>query len=113
MTATTGRVPRRPGRTSRLDSAARRLSPAERASRGKDARSAVPRDSHAACGPPAGAGVLRAGLALFGPVTSDPVIWRLVTRWLRLLPGTSDLAIGVAAAALREHGSATLVLRTG
>jgi uncharacterized protein (DUF2252 family) len=54
MTATTGRMRPGPGRTSRLESAARRLSPAERASRGKAARSAVPRDSHAACDPPAG-----------------------------------------------------------
>jgi len=53
MTATAGHGPPRPGRTSRLDSAARRLSPPERARRGKGARSAVPRESHAACDPPA------------------------------------------------------------
>jgi uncharacterized protein (DUF2252 family) len=53
MTEMTGRVVPGQGPASRLDSAARRLSPAERASRGKAARSAVPRDSHAACDPPA------------------------------------------------------------
>jgi uncharacterized protein (DUF2252 family) len=36
-----------------LDSAAGRLTPAERAGRGKAARAAVPRDSHAVCDPPA------------------------------------------------------------
>ncbi len=47
MTATTGR-------RSGLDSAAGQLSPAERARRGKRARSAVPRENQAAYGPPAG-----------------------------------------------------------
>jgi uncharacterized protein (DUF2252 family) len=48
MTATTG-----PGRMSGLDLAAWRLGPAERASRGKAARSAVPRETQAACDLPA------------------------------------------------------------
>jgi len=38
----------------RLDAAAGRLMPAERAARGKAARAAVPRQSHAAFDPPAG-----------------------------------------------------------
>jgi uncharacterized protein (DUF2252 family) len=46
-------VPPRPGRRFALDSAARRLTPAERAERGKAARAAVPRGSHAAYDPPA------------------------------------------------------------
>jgi hypothetical protein len=52
MTSTTGREPASSGRRSRLDSAARRLSPAERAERGKAARLAVPRDSQAVYDPP-------------------------------------------------------------
>jgi uncharacterized protein (DUF2252 family) len=42
------------GRRFALDSAAGRLTPAERAERGKAARSAVPRDSHSVYDPPAG-----------------------------------------------------------
>ncbi len=53
MTATTGRGPPGPGRRSGLDSAAGRLSPAQRAERGKAARSAVPRDRQAVYDPPA------------------------------------------------------------
>ena len=53
VTATTGRVPPGSGRKSGLDSAARRLSPAERASRGRAARTAVPRESQAVHDPPA------------------------------------------------------------
>jgi uncharacterized protein (DUF2252 family) len=47
-------VPPGTGRRFALDSAAGRLTPAERAERGKAARSAVPRDSHAGYDPPAG-----------------------------------------------------------
>jgi len=47
-------VPPGTGRRFALDSAAGRLTPAERAERGKAARSAVPRDSHAGYDPSAG-----------------------------------------------------------
>jgi len=53
MNATRSSVPLGSGRRFALDSAAGRLSPAERAGRGKAARSAVPRDSHAVHDPPA------------------------------------------------------------
>jgi uncharacterized protein (DUF2252 family) len=53
MSATHDPVPLESGRRFALDSAAGRLTPAERAGRGKAARSAVPRDSHAAYDPPA------------------------------------------------------------
>ncbi len=45
----TGSAAPRPGRTFALDEAAGRLTPAERAERGRAARSAVPREVHAAC----------------------------------------------------------------
>ena len=53
MTATTGSVPLGSGGKSGLDSAVGRLSPAERAKIGKEARAAVPRESQAAYDPPA------------------------------------------------------------
>jgi uncharacterized protein (DUF2252 family) len=53
MNATRNSVPPRSSRRFALDSSAARLTPAERAERGKTARSAVPRDSHAAYDPPA------------------------------------------------------------
>jgi uncharacterized protein (DUF2252 family) len=53
MSAARNSVTRRFSRRFVLDSAAGRLTPAERAERGKAARSAVPRDSHAAYDPPA------------------------------------------------------------
>ncbi len=48
-----GNAPPGSGRRFALDSAAGRLTPAERAQRGKAARSAVPRDRHAVYDPPA------------------------------------------------------------
>src|SRR5271170_786481 len=53
MNATRNSVPSESSRRFALDSAAGRLSPAERAERGKAARSAVPRNSHAAYDLPA------------------------------------------------------------
>jgi uncharacterized protein (DUF2252 family) len=53
VSATRNSVPVGSGRRFALDSAAGRLAPAERAERGKAARSAVPRDSHAVYHPPA------------------------------------------------------------
>ncbi|HEX9033653.1 MAG TPA: DUF2252 domain-containing protein [Streptosporangiaceae bacterium] len=53
MTAMTGRVPLGSGRKFGLDSAVGRLSPAERAKRGKAARSSVPRESQAVYDPSA------------------------------------------------------------
>jgi uncharacterized protein (DUF2252 family) len=53
MSVASNPVPPESGRRFALDSAAGRLTPAERAGRGKAARSAVPRDSHAAYDPPA------------------------------------------------------------
>jgi uncharacterized protein (DUF2252 family) len=53
MKARRDSVPPGSSRRFALDSAAGRLSPAERAERGKAARSAVPRDSHAVYDPPA------------------------------------------------------------
>src|SRR5580698_6285310 len=53
MSATRNSVRRRSSRRFALDSAADRLTPAERAERGKAARAAVPRDSHAVYDPPA------------------------------------------------------------
>src|SRR6202167_6648238 len=53
MSATRTSVRRGSSRRFALDSAADRLTPAERAGRGKAARSAVPRDSHAVYDPPA------------------------------------------------------------
>ncbi len=53
MNATRNSVPLGSSRRFALDSAAGRLTPTERAGRGKAARSAVPRDSHAVYGPPA------------------------------------------------------------
>jgi uncharacterized protein (DUF2252 family) len=53
MSAVRGSVPVRSSRRFALDSAAGRLTPAERAERGKAARSAVPRDSHAGYDPAA------------------------------------------------------------
>src|ERR1700691_245322 len=53
MSATRTSVRRGSSRRFALDSAADRLTPAERAQRGKAARSAVPRDSHAVYDPPA------------------------------------------------------------
>ncbi len=53
MNATRNSVPPRSSRRFALDSSAARLTAAERAERGKTARSAVPRDSHAAYDPPA------------------------------------------------------------
>jgi uncharacterized protein (DUF2252 family) len=53
MNATRNSVPSEPSRRFALDTAAGRLTPAERAERGKAARSAVPRDSHAVYDPPA------------------------------------------------------------
>src|SRR5580692_2239129 len=53
MNATRNPAPRGSGRRFALDSAAGRLTLAERAERGKAARSAVPRDSHAVYDPPA------------------------------------------------------------
>src|SRR6202050_5360294 len=53
MNATRNSVPPRSSRRFALDSSAARLTPAERAERGKAARSAVPRDSHAVYDPPA------------------------------------------------------------
>jgi uncharacterized protein (DUF2252 family) len=53
MNATRNSVPPRSSRRFALDSSAARLSPAERAERGKAARSAVPRGSHAVYDPPA------------------------------------------------------------
>jgi uncharacterized protein (DUF2252 family) len=53
MSATRNSAPPQSSRRFTLDSAARRLTPAERAERGKAARSAVPRDSHAGYDPPA------------------------------------------------------------
>jgi hypothetical protein len=53
MTKTTGSISLGSGRKFELDSAAGRLSPDERAKRGKAARSAVPRESHAMYDPPA------------------------------------------------------------
>jgi uncharacterized protein (DUF2252 family) len=52
MNATRDPVPLGSSRRFALDSAASRLTPAERAERGKAARSAVPRDSHAVYDPP-------------------------------------------------------------
>src|ERR1700726_21130 len=51
MNATRSSVPLGSSRRFALDSAAGRLTPAERAERGKAARSAVPRDSHAGYDP--------------------------------------------------------------
>src|SRR5580658_9721919 len=51
MNATRNSVPLGSSRRFALDSAARRLTPAERAERGKAARSAVPRDTHAVYDP--------------------------------------------------------------
>ena len=53
MTAMTGSASLGSGRKFGLDSAPGRLSPAERAKRGKAARSAVPRESQAVYDPPA------------------------------------------------------------
>src|SRR5580698_3498170 len=53
MNATRNSVPLGSSRRFALDSAAGRLTPAQRAERGKAARSAVPRQSHAAYDPPA------------------------------------------------------------
>jgi uncharacterized protein (DUF2252 family) len=53
MKATRNSVPRGLSRRFALDSAAARLTPAERAERGRAARSAVPRDRHSAYGPSA------------------------------------------------------------
>src|SRR6202050_1660731 len=53
MNATRNSVPPRSSRRFALDSSAARLTPAERAERGKTARSAIPRDSHAVYDPPA------------------------------------------------------------
>jgi uncharacterized protein (DUF2252 family) len=53
MNATPNSVPPRSSRRFALDSSAARLTPAERAERGKAARSAVPRDSHGVYDPPA------------------------------------------------------------
>jgi uncharacterized protein (DUF2252 family) len=53
MNATRNSVPLGSSRRFALDSAAGRLTPAQRAERGKAARSAVPRDSHAVYDPPA------------------------------------------------------------
>ena len=53
MNATRNSAPSGPSRRFALDSAAGRLTPAERAERGKAARSAVPRDSHAVYDPAA------------------------------------------------------------
>jgi uncharacterized protein (DUF2252 family) len=53
MSATRSSVPRESSRRFALDSAAVQLTPAERADRGKAARSAVPRDKHAFYDPPA------------------------------------------------------------
>jgi uncharacterized protein (DUF2252 family) len=53
MSATRNSVRRGSSRRFALDSAADRLTPAERAERGKAARAAVPRDSHAVYDPPA------------------------------------------------------------
>jgi uncharacterized protein (DUF2252 family) len=53
MNATRNSVPPRSSRRFALDSSAARLTPAERAERGKAARSAVPRGSHAVYDPPA------------------------------------------------------------
>jgi uncharacterized protein (DUF2252 family) len=53
MNATRNSVPPRSSRRFALDSSAARLTPAERAERGKAARSAVPRASHAVYDPPA------------------------------------------------------------
>src|SRR5271170_3078116 len=53
MSAKGHSVPLGSSRRFALDSAASRLTPAERAERGKAARSAVPRDSHAVYDPPA------------------------------------------------------------
>ena len=52
MTATTA-PPLESGRRFALDATAGRLTPAERAERGRAARAAVPRDSHAVYDPPA------------------------------------------------------------
>src|SRR5690242_3099 len=51
MSLTTTREPSAAPRHYRLDSAVGRLSPAERAARGKEARTAVPRSSHATFDP--------------------------------------------------------------
>jgi uncharacterized protein (DUF2252 family) len=53
MTAMTDRSPPRSGRAFGLDVAVARLTPAERAERGKAARSALPREGHAVFDPPA------------------------------------------------------------
>jgi uncharacterized protein (DUF2252 family) len=53
MSATHSSLPRESSRRFALDSAAGGLTPAERAERGKAARSAVPRDNHAFFDPPA------------------------------------------------------------
>jgi hypothetical protein len=53
MAALTDEAPPRVMRRYQLESGIARLSPAERAARGKAARAQVPRDSHAAFDPPA------------------------------------------------------------
>ena len=53
MSAMSNSIARESRRRFALDSAAGRLTPAQRAERGKAARSAVPRDSHAVYDPPA------------------------------------------------------------
>jgi hypothetical protein len=53
VTAMTDRSPPRSGRAFGLDMAVARLTPAERAERGKAARSALPREGHAVFDPPA------------------------------------------------------------
>ena len=54
MSVPTAGAPPGGGQRYQLDTELRRLTPAERAERGKAARAAVPRDSHAVFGPPAG-----------------------------------------------------------
>ena len=54
MNALTAGAPPRDGQRYELDTELGRLTPAQRAERGKAARAAVPRDSHAVFDPPAG-----------------------------------------------------------
>jgi hypothetical protein len=68
MTAMTDRSPQS-GRAFGLDVAVGRLTPAERAERGKAARAALPREGHAVFDPPADR---RAGVSIHVPPT--PVV---------------------------------------
>ena len=52
MSVLTAGAPPRQALRYQLDSGARLLTPAERAARGKEARAAVPRESHAVFDPP-------------------------------------------------------------